>query len=53
MQEHRKQFSKERTKENNNWKCTNTHFENILNLNDKKFNVISRRMYFHLFFGDC
>jgi hypothetical protein len=59
MQEHPKQVSKASAKEKDIWKCTSTHFVNVLNFNDKTFNVIStfnviyRRMYLHLCFGDC
>jgi hypothetical protein len=35
MQEHRKQDKKARAKAKDSWKCTNTHFENVLNSNDK------------------
>jgi hypothetical protein len=36
-----------------NWKCTNMHFESVLNLNEESINVIARRAYSHLCFGDC
>jgi hypothetical protein len=53
MQEHRKQASKESAKEEDNWRCTSTHFEGILNFKRQSINVISKRMYLHLCFKDC
>jgi hypothetical protein len=53
MQEHCKKSRKASAKGEDSWKCTNTHFDNVLNLNDRTFNVIPRRMYLHLCFEDC